>query len=81
MSSNLTLGFTPFNGLDVSSWGISSFGRTLDLHSRGEEFDSPILHNFWDVSSVGSERMPVTHEVVGSSPIRPAILKEREREI
>ena len=25
-------------------WGISSVGRALDLHSRGQEFESPILH-------------------------------------
>ncbi len=28
-----------------SPWGISSAGRALDLHSRGQEFDSPILHH------------------------------------
>ena len=25
-------------------WGISSVGRALDLHSRGQEFEPPILH-------------------------------------
>ena len=29
-----------------SPGGISSVGRALDLHSRGQEFDSPILHHF-----------------------------------
>lgn len=29
-------------------WGISSVGRALDLHSKGQEFDPPILHqNFF----------------------------------
>lgn len=27
-------------------WGLSSVGRASDLHSEGEEFDSPSLHNF-----------------------------------
>ena len=27
-------------------WGISSSGRASDLHSEGEEFESPILHQF-----------------------------------
>ena len=36
------------------------------------------MESFRDVSSVWIERAPVTHEVKGSSPLRPAILKERE---
>lgn len=26
-------------------WGLSSVGRASDLHSEGQEFDSPSLHN------------------------------------
>lgn len=25
-------------------WGTSSFGRALPWHGRGEEFESPVLH-------------------------------------
>ena len=31
--------------LGAHNWGISLVGRALDLHSKGQEFDSPILHN------------------------------------
>ncbi len=27
-----------------TQWGISSVGRALEWHSRGQGFDSPILH-------------------------------------
>ena len=27
-----------------SNWGLSSVGRAPDLHSGGQEFDSPRLH-------------------------------------
>ena len=27
-------------------WGLSSVGRALDLHSKGQEFDSPSLHQY-----------------------------------
>ncbi len=26
-------------------WGISSVGRAFEWHSKGQEFDSPMLHN------------------------------------
>ena len=28
----------------ITLWGYSSAGRALDLHSKGQEFDSPYLH-------------------------------------
>ena len=31
-------------------WGTSSFGRALPWHGRGEEFESPVLHQFTLVS-------------------------------
>ena len=36
-----------------------------------------VLYYFvWDVSSVGSERMLDRHEVTGSIPVRPTIIKK-----
>ncbi len=32
------------HGRKNQSWGISLVGRALDLHSKGQEFDSLILH-------------------------------------
>lgn len=29
----------------LSIWGVSSVGRASDLHSEGQEFESPILQN------------------------------------
>ena len=38
-------------------WGYSSVGRAPDLHSGGQEFESPYLHHFmmkqWACSSAG----------------------------
>ena len=31
------------------------------------------MSSFWDVSSVGSERMLHTHEVTGSNPVHPTL--------
>ena len=31
---------------DASLGGISSVGRALAWHARGQEFDSPMLHHF-----------------------------------
>lgn len=32
------------NGNDHQTWGFSSVGRTLPLQGRGQEFNSPKLH-------------------------------------
>lgn len=29
----------------MQSWALSSFGRALPWHGRGEGFDSPRVHN------------------------------------
>ena len=34
-------------------WGISSVGRTSDLHSEGQEFDSLILHHYGTLVQFG----------------------------
>lgn len=41
--------------LMTRSWGLSSVGRASDLHSEGQEFESPSLHipSFCGYSSVG----------------------------
>lgn len=31
----------------IMTWGTSSFGRALLWHRRGEEFESPVLHQVW----------------------------------
>ena len=36
-----------------SQWGISSVGRAFEWHSKGQEFDSPILHTISPRSNVG----------------------------
>ena len=36
----------PVEGL-LLTWGISSAGRALLLHGRGQEFKSPILHQIF----------------------------------
>ena len=30
-------------------WGISSVGRAFEWHSKGQEFDSPMLHKVKDL--------------------------------
>jgi hypothetical protein len=37
------VGSSPTSGT-LEKWGISLVGRALDLHSKGQEFDSLILH-------------------------------------
>ena len=37
------VGSSPTSGT-LKIWGISLVGRALDLHSKGQEFDSLILH-------------------------------------
>ena len=41
-------------------WGISSAGRALDLHSRGQRFDPVILHQY-----VGSYGLATTVRIPG----------------
>jgi hypothetical protein len=50
------------------AWGISSFGRALEWHSRGEGFDSPILHQKGAVAHAGLEHLVCNQKVVGSIP-------------
>ena len=40
--------------------GISSVGRALAWHARGQEFDSPMLHHFHSVVMM-TELDSVTH--------------------
>ena len=37
----------PFFGFSFSERGISSVGRALAWHARGQEFDSPMLHQYY----------------------------------
>ena len=32
------------NRFETKNWAVSSFGRALPWHGRGEEFDSPTVH-------------------------------------
>ena len=48
-------------------WGISSAGRALDLHSKGQGFESPILHNQAGVAQ-WPEQGFCKPQVVGSTP-------------
>ena len=43
---NITLSAI-FQHLSLILWGLSSVGRASDLHSEGQEFDSPSLHNLF----------------------------------
>ena len=54
---------------------ISSVGRASRLHREGREFESLIAHQFFrGCSSAWLERLPVTQEAAGSSPVTPAKL-------
>ena len=47
----------PFWGLIlVTSWGISSAGRALPWHGRGQGFEPPILHQIHDIGCVSPLR-------------------------
>ena len=50
---------------------VSSVGRASRLHREGHRFESFTAHQ-WGCSSVWLERLPVTQEVAGSSPVTPA---------
>ena len=58
---------------DNSIWGISSSGRTFDLHSKGEGFKSPILHHLYSSLAQSVEPTAVNRVAIGSSPIGGAI--------
>ena len=51
---------------------VSSVGRASRLHREGHRFESFTTHH-WGCSSVWLERLPVTQEAAGSSPVTPAI--------
>ena len=53
-------------------WAVSSVGRASRLHRGGQRFESFTAHQR-GCSSVWLERLPVTQEVAGSSPVTPAI--------
>ena len=56
---------------------VSSVGRASRLHREGHRFESFTTHHkktlYWGCSSVWLERLPVTQEAAGSSPVTPAI--------
>ena len=51
---------------------VSSVGRASRLHREGREFESLTAHHFRGCSSAWLERLPVTQEAAGSSPVTPA---------
>lgn len=53
-------------------WAVSSAGRTLALHARGQGFESLTVHHM-GVQLRWLERRPVTSEVAGSIPVILAI--------
>ena len=55
---------------------VSSVGRASRLHREGHRFESFTAHQ-WGCSSVWLERLPVTQEVAGSSPVTPATIDNR----
>ena len=48
---------------------FSSDGRASVLHAEGHWFDPNNTYQTWPLSSVWLERLPVTQEVAGSSPV------------
>ena len=51
----------------IKAWGISSFGRALLWHRRGEEFESPILHHFCIIIFWKHDIMKIKHEIFEES--------------
>ena len=39
----------PIFAIQSQRWGISSVGRAFEWHSKGQEFDSPMLHEIKDL--------------------------------
>lgn len=39
----------------ITSWGCSSAGRARDSHLRGQGFESPHLHHFWENNLVSAK--------------------------
>ncbi len=69
-----------------STRAVSSVGRAHPLQGWGHKFESCTAHQsivelqgMRGRSSVWLERVPVTHEVAGSSPVVPAIDRVRNR--
>ena len=56
--------------------GISSVGRALEWHSRGQGFESPILHFISSHVFVSDDRTPL-NRVSRSVPISLALLRGR----
>ena len=57
--------------------GISSVGRALAWHARGQEFDSPMLHHFHRVvmDGIGFGRLCFFGNIVICETLRRAYIK------
>ena len=58
--------------IKIPCWGASSFGRALPWHGRGEEFESPALHQFFVAKTnlAGPDHLCPSHSTF-QTPLKP----------